>query len=197
MCDAIVALIGISIMSPNTYNTNGGWVVRKMKSKYANRIVVILPTIYQKDKLQYFSNKSTMMISKVDHGKFVNWVAIMYLQLVKELIRWKKCQKNKIEGITKREPKKDVCHSAIVQEVMFHKWFPLKIVEPQEKKKQVEQPKEDKRRRDGLKERFIKNKRCLIPTHIYPKKEKQLEIKRTRNAILMSQFDDDEDKETL
>ncbi len=51
MCDAIVALIGISIMSPNTYNTNGGWVVRKMKSKYANRIVVILPTIYQKDKL--------------------------------------------------------------------------------------------------------------------------------------------------
>jgi hypothetical protein len=36
-----------------------------------------------------------------------------------------KCQKNMIEGITKREPKKDVCHSAIVQKVMFQKWFPL------------------------------------------------------------------------
>jgi hypothetical protein len=30
-----------------------------------------------------------------------------------------------IEGITKREPKKDVCQFAIVLEVMFQKWFPL------------------------------------------------------------------------
>jgi len=53
-----------------------------------------------------------MMISRVDHGKFINWVAIMYSQLVKELIRWEKCYKNMIEGITKREPKKDLCHFA-------------------------------------------------------------------------------------
>jgi len=49
-----------------------------------------------------------MMISKVDHGKFVNWVTIMYSQLVKELIKWKKYQKNMIEGIAKRKPKKNV-----------------------------------------------------------------------------------------
>ncbi len=30
----------------------------------------------------------------------------MYCQLVKELIRWEKCQKNMIEGIAKREPKR-------------------------------------------------------------------------------------------
>jgi len=30
-----------------------------------------------------------------------------------------------IKGTTKREPKKDVCHSSIVLEVMFQKWFPL------------------------------------------------------------------------
>jgi hypothetical protein len=70
------------------------------------------------------------MISKLDHGKFVIWVAIMYSQLVKELIRWEKCQKNMIEGIAKKEPKKDVCHSAIVLEILFQKWFPLKGVEP-------------------------------------------------------------------
>jgi hypothetical protein len=40
-----------------------------------------------------------------------------------------------IEGITKREPKKDVCHFAVVLEVMFHKWFPLEGIEPHEKKK--------------------------------------------------------------
>jgi hypothetical protein len=31
---------------PNTYNTNEGWVVKKMKSKYANKFVAILPIIY-------------------------------------------------------------------------------------------------------------------------------------------------------
>ncbi len=60
-----------------------------------------------------------MMISKADHGKFLNWVTIMYSQLVKELIKWEKCEKNIIEGIAKREPKKDVCHSAIILEVLF------------------------------------------------------------------------------
>jgi hypothetical protein len=43
---------------PNIYNINEGWVVKKMRSKYANRIVAILLIIYQKDKVQYFNNKS-------------------------------------------------------------------------------------------------------------------------------------------
>jgi len=64
----------------------------------------------------------------------------MYSQLVKELIKWENCQKNMIKGTTKREPKKDVCHFAIVLKVLFQKWFPLEGIEPQKKKKQVEQP---------------------------------------------------------
>jgi hypothetical protein len=48
-----------------------------------------------------------MIITKVDHGESVNWVVIMYSQLVKELIKWEKCQKNTIKGIAKREPKND------------------------------------------------------------------------------------------
>ncbi len=43
-----------------------------------------------------------MMIFKIDYGEFINWATIMYSQLVKELIKWEKCQKNMIEGITKR-----------------------------------------------------------------------------------------------
>jgi len=104
---------------PNIYNTNEGWVVKNMNSEYANRIVAILLIIYQKDKVKYFSNKSTAMIFKIDHGKFVNWVVVMYFHLVKELIRWEKCQKNMIEGTTKRGPKKYVCHSAIVLKVLI------------------------------------------------------------------------------
>jgi hypothetical protein len=62
----------------DTYNTNERWVVKKMKPKYVNRIFAILPIFYQKDKVQYFNNKSAMMVSKANHGKFVNLVAIMY-----------------------------------------------------------------------------------------------------------------------
>jgi hypothetical protein len=60
-----------------------------------------------------------MMISIVDHGNYVNWATIMYFQLVKELMRWEKHEKKMIEGTSKRKPKKDVCHYAIVQEVLF------------------------------------------------------------------------------
>ncbi len=80
----------------------------KMKLKYVNMIIVILRIIYEKDKVQYF-NKFAMMISKVDHGESMNWATIMYSQLVNELIKWDKCQKNMIERTTKRKPKKDVC----------------------------------------------------------------------------------------
>jgi hypothetical protein len=44
------------------------------------------------DKVQYLNNKFIMMISKAN-GELVNCVAIMYFQLVKELVRWDKCQK--------------------------------------------------------------------------------------------------------
>jgi hypothetical protein len=47
MSDARVALANIVDRVPNIYNTNEGWVVKKMRSKYLS----ILPIIYQKDKV--------------------------------------------------------------------------------------------------------------------------------------------------
>jgi hypothetical protein len=41
------------------------------------------------------------------------------------------------------------------------------------------------RRKESLKERFIKNKRPLNPTHISPKKEKQLKTGTTIRVVLM------------
>ncbi len=91
MSNAKVTLKDIKDRVLDTYNTNERWVVKKMRSEYANRIVAILLIIYQKDKVWYFSNKSTMMISRAYHGESVNWATIMYYQLVKELIKWEKC----------------------------------------------------------------------------------------------------------
>jgi sulfur transfer protein SufE len=39
-----------------------------------------------------------MMVSKADRGESINQVVIMYSQLVKELIKWEKCQKSMIKG---------------------------------------------------------------------------------------------------
>jgi hypothetical protein len=51
MSNARVALVNIADRVLDIYNTNEGWVVKKMKSKYANRIVAILLIMYQKDKV--------------------------------------------------------------------------------------------------------------------------------------------------
>jgi len=46
MFDAKVALVEIVDKVLDTYNTNERWVVKRMMSKYANRIIAILPIIY-------------------------------------------------------------------------------------------------------------------------------------------------------
>jgi hypothetical protein len=102
-----------------------------------------------------------------------------------------------IERTTKRKPKKDVCHFAIVLEVLFQKWFPLEGAKSQEGKKQRKQPQEHKRRKDCLRERFIKNKRPINPMHISPKKEKQPKTRTNRRAIMMFESNDDEERKTL
>jgi hypothetical protein len=46
MSNAKVAFANIIDRIPNIYNPNEGWVVKKMRSKYVNKIVAILPIIY-------------------------------------------------------------------------------------------------------------------------------------------------------
>jgi hypothetical protein len=46
MSDVRVAPVDIANKVPYTYNTNEGWVVKKMISNYVNKIVAILPIIY-------------------------------------------------------------------------------------------------------------------------------------------------------
>jgi hypothetical protein len=65
MSNVRIALAEIVDRIPNTYNINEGWVVKKMRSKYFNIIVAILPIIYQKDKVQNFNNKFAMMIRQI------------------------------------------------------------------------------------------------------------------------------------
>ncbi len=114
-----------------------------------------------------------MIISKAYNGASINWAAIMYSQLVKEFIKQEKCQKSMIKGTTKIELKKDLCHYVVILQVLFQKWFPLQGAEPQEKKKQIQQPQEYRRRKETSKERFVKNKRLLNFAHFSPKKDKR------------------------
>ncbi len=46
MSDARVALTDTVDKVLDIYNTNEGWVVKKMRSKYVNKIAIIFPIIY-------------------------------------------------------------------------------------------------------------------------------------------------------
>ncbi len=48
MLDARVTLLDIADRVQDTYNTNEGWVVKKMKLKHVNRIAVIFPLSIKK-----------------------------------------------------------------------------------------------------------------------------------------------------
>jgi hypothetical protein len=51
MSNAKVTLADKVDKVPNSYNIDEGWVLKKMKLEVVNKIVAILPTIYQKDKV--------------------------------------------------------------------------------------------------------------------------------------------------
>jgi len=51
------------------------------------------------------------------------------------------------------------------------------------------------KRKEILQERFIKNKRPLNLTHVSLIKEKQPKTKTIRKVILMSQFNDDDERD--
>jgi hypothetical protein len=51
MSDVRVALAELTDKILDIYNTNERWVVKKMRSRYANRFAAIMPIIYQKDKV--------------------------------------------------------------------------------------------------------------------------------------------------
>jgi hypothetical protein len=48
-----------------------------------------------------------------------------------------------------------------------------------------------------MRERFIKNKRPLNHAHIFPKNDKQLKTRTTRRIVMMSKFNDNEEREIL
>ncbi len=88
-----IALVEITNIVLNIYNTNESWVVKKMTSEYANRITAILPIIYQKDKVQYFNNKFAMMISRVDHGEMLIGLPLCILNWSKNWLDGKSVKK--------------------------------------------------------------------------------------------------------
>jgi hypothetical protein len=120
----------------------------------------------------------------------------MYYQLVKEFINGKNVWKKVIEGTTKRKPKKDVCHSTIILEVMFQKWFPLE--EQSHTRKRSKQSSHTRIREErNIWGRGLSKTKTSESYTIFPKKEQQLETRITRRTILMSYSDDEEEKEIL
>jgi hypothetical protein len=64
------------------------WSVIWMKEEYHAKFVAILQIIYQWERLAYFSNHITIILSLANKGKRINWCFIMLTQMSIELTRW-------------------------------------------------------------------------------------------------------------
>ncbi len=77
----------------------------------------IISIIYQREKVQYLSNKNDVTLMKVEKGQHVDWAQIIFNSLSSELDRWHKyVKKNKGD-------KKDTYQSALVLAKIFQYMF--------------------------------------------------------------------------
>jgi hypothetical protein len=59
-----------------------------MKEKYHVRFATILQIIYQRERLAYFNNHTTITLNLANKRKKLNWCSIMLTQMSIRLTRW-------------------------------------------------------------------------------------------------------------
>jgi hypothetical protein len=94
-----------------------------MKLPYDICLHALIQVIYQRDKIYYFNNKNVISITTIVQGKTIDWANILFKQLQRELTRWTTAQTKVMMGIIKVDPKKDVCHSTLVIEILIQHLF--------------------------------------------------------------------------
>ncbi len=70
-------------------NQNNG---QKSKMPFNNRYPIVIFVVYQREKVNYMSNKNAFAFMKVEEGIEVAWAKIMFNNLCSELDRWIKMQ---------------------------------------------------------------------------------------------------------
>jgi hypothetical protein len=59
------------------------------------------------------------MLMKADCGNIIDWINIMYKHLINELDRWSKVHAKILERKVETNPKKDICNSLFVIDVLM------------------------------------------------------------------------------
>jgi hypothetical protein len=77
--------------------------VKSLGLPYLMKYPTIIYVIYQRNKVTYFNNKNVIMLMKIEKGKKVDWVQIMFNSLCNELDQWYKYVKEN------KGDKKDTC----------------------------------------------------------------------------------------
>ncbi len=70
---------------------------------YFVKYLAIISIIYQKEKVQYFSNKNAITLMMAEKGQKVDWAQIIFISMCSELDRWYKYVKEN------KGDKKDTC----------------------------------------------------------------------------------------
>jgi hypothetical protein len=89
-------------LAPKNSSTDQ-WNVKSLGLPYSVKYPAIISIIYQREKVQYFSNKN--VITCENKGQKVDWAQIIFNSLCSELDRWYKYVKEN------KGDKKDTCQS--------------------------------------------------------------------------------------
>ncbi len=90
---------------------------RNAKKPRSVKYSTIISIIYQKEKVNYFSNKNVITLVRTEKGQKVNWAQIIFNSLCSQLDRWYKYVKEN------KGDKKDNCQFALVLAKVFQYLF--------------------------------------------------------------------------
>ncbi len=80
--------------------------VKSLGLPYSIGYLAIISIIYQREKVQHFSNKNAITLVRAEKGQQVDWPHIIFNSLCSELDRWYKYVKEN------KGDKKDICQFA-------------------------------------------------------------------------------------
>ncbi len=84
------------------------WNAKSLGPPYFVKYLAIIYVIYQREKVQYFNNKSVVSLMKIEKGQKIDQAQIIFNNLCNELERWYKYVKEN------KGDKKDTCQSTLV-----------------------------------------------------------------------------------
>ncbi len=112
------------------------WNAKSLGLPYFVKYPAIIFVIYQREKVQYFSDKNAITLVKAKKGQKVDWAQIIFNSLCTKFDRWYKYVKEN------KGDKKDTCQSTLILVKIFQYLFMHQKDNPQKPLAKVKKTRE-------------------------------------------------------